>query len=128
MAPTAPAAGHEHRAKRPADAPPARRDDGTQPIGALEWRRPCTVAGRIAEVVVETVSGSPSLVAVLDDGSGQIGLQFLGRPKVPGVQLGAKVKASGMAAAHRGRLTIVNPIYEFVAAPADHVASPSGHD
>jgi hypothetical protein len=120
--------GRAHHAKRTVEAPLPERADGTQPIGGLEWRRPCTVVGRVEELVVETVSGAPSLVAVLDDGSGRLSLQFLGRPKVPGLQLGAKVKASGMAAAHRGRLTIVNPIYEFVAPPPEHVVSPVTHE
>ena len=89
---------------------------GTPPAGtiaAVEWRTPAVVSGRIVERVIETIDGTPSLLVVVSDGTGSIGLLFLGRAHIGGMALGARLTASGMAAAHRHRLTIINPVYEF---------------
>jgi hypothetical protein len=101
--------------------------NGNQPIGSLEWRQTVSVVGRIEELAIETVRGTPSLVAVIADGTGKLDLLFLGRPRIGGVQLGAVLKAEGMAASHRGRLTIINPVWEFVAPAPHHAVSPN-HD
>jgi amino acid transporter len=90
--------------------------NGDRGIGALAWRRQATATGRVEEVVIESIHGTPSLVVVLSDGTGQLDLLFLGRPHIGGMQLGATVTASGMAANHRGRLTMINPIFDFVPA------------
>jgi hypothetical protein len=103
--------------------------NGDQTIGSLEWRTRVAVRGRVEEIAIETVQETPSLVAVISDGTGKLDLLFLGRPEIGGMQLGALVKASGMAAAHRGRLTIINPLFEFLAPapPRQHSAQPD-HD
>ena len=38
---------------------------------------------------------------------------FFGRRKIEGIQIGATVTVEGMAIEHRGRLAIVNPVYEL---------------
>ena len=98
------------------EAAPLRRTggDGAQPIRELEWRRPAVVEGRVEQLVVETTRGVPSLVAVVDDGSGRVDLLFLGRHRLGGVELGTRLRATGTAAAHRGRLTILNPMIELL--------------
>ena len=82
-------------------------------IGSLTWRQAATVTGRIAELTVETVRGTPSLVATITDGTGRLDLLFLGRAEVGGIRLGATLTASGMAAAHRNRLTMINPVFQL---------------
>jgi amino acid transporter len=82
-------------------------------IGTLTWRQAATVTGRIAELTVETVRGTPSLVATITDGTGRLDLLFLGRAEVGGIRLGATLTASGMAAAHRNRLTMINPAFQL---------------
>jgi len=100
------------------------RDDGAEPpttepaaggggIGALTWRETATVSGRITELTIETVRGTPSLIATITDGSGRLDLLFLGRADVGGIRLGAFLTATGMAAAHRHRLTMINPVVEL---------------
>jgi len=69
------------------------------------------VSGRIIELTVETVRGTPSLIATITDGTGRLDLLFLGRAEVGGIRLGARLTASGMAAAHRNRLTMINPVF-----------------
>jgi amino acid transporter len=82
-------------------------------IGSLAWREQATVTGRITELTVETVRGNPSVVATVTDGTGHLDLLFLGRADVGGIRLGATLTASGMAAAHRHRLTMINPVFEL---------------
>ena len=71
------------------------------------------MVGRVIELTIETVRGTPSLVATISDGTGHLDLLFLGRGEVGGIRLGATVAASGMAAAHRNRLTMINPVFEL---------------
>ena len=101
-------------------------DRAPRPISDVDWRQQAVVEGRIEQLVVETTRGVPSLAAVLGDGSGRLDLLFLGRRRVGGVELGARVRATGLAAAHRGRLTMLNPLLE-VLAPAPR-ATPSPLD
>jgi hypothetical protein len=88
------------------------RTDGDT-IGSLAWRQPATASGKVIELALETVKGTPSVVATITDGTGRLDLLFLGRAAVGGIRLGASLTASGMAAAHRGRLTIINPVVEL---------------
>jgi hypothetical protein len=90
-------------------------DTATGPsIGGLVWRQPAAVTGRVTQLTIETVGGTPSLVATISDGTGELDLLFLGRSHIGGMHLGARLSASGMAAAHRGRLTIINPVYQLL--------------
>jgi hypothetical protein len=119
----------DHAGALTPSATPALDTNGDQTIGSLVWRTRVAVRGRVEEIAIETVQETPSLVAVISDGTGKLDLLFLGRPEIGGMQLGALVKASGMAAAHWGRLTIINPVFEFVAPapPRQHSAQPD-HD
>ena len=50
---------------------------------------------------------------VLDDGTGQVDLLFLGRDHIPGLVVGAHCQVEGTARMERGRLTVWNPLYEL---------------
>jgi hypothetical protein len=97
------------------------------PSGAREWGgRP--IARRIAAAtarrravlvgVVNTVSlgqrHGPRFEAVLDDGSGRITLCWVGRERVGGVEAGAHLLVEGTVLTDRGRLILLNPLYELV--------------
>jgi hypothetical protein len=90
-----------------------RNGDGTVPIGDVRWRQQVCVEGRVQAVRVEPLAGSPSLECTLVDSSGGVSLVFFGRRHIDGVEIGATVRATGMAIEHRNRLAIVNPIYEL---------------
>jgi DNA/RNA endonuclease YhcR with UshA esterase domain len=62
---------------------------------------------------VEPLAGTPSLECTLVDETGGVCVVFLGRRRVEGVQIGASVTVEGMVIEHRGRLAIVNPVYEL---------------
>ena len=92
---------------------------GRVPMGALQWRQPAVVEGKVEQLVIESVGGAPSLIAVIDDGTGRVDLLFMGRAHLGGVELGAKLRATGTSGAHRGRMTMLNPVIEItVPAPA----------
>ncbi len=90
---------------------------GTVPIGQVQWRQRMRVAGRIRSVRVPTRTGTLNLECVLADESGQVLLVFQGRRRIPGIQQGARLVASGMVGAWEGQLAILNPDYELIAGP-----------
>jgi amino acid transporter len=89
------------------------RDDGTTPIGSVRWRQQVRVHGRVQAVRIEPLAGSPSLECTLVDDTGGVSVVFFGRRHIEGVEIGAVLTAAGMAIEHKGRLAIVNPIYEL---------------
>jgi amino acid transporter len=129
MAP-APAAGRRDRArerdrnrersKEPAfavDRALAERATNTQPIGDARFRERVRVAGRVKSVRVQPRAGTSNLECLLVDRSGGLLLVFQGRPKIPGIEPGARLVAEGMVGAWGRRLAILNPDYELVAGP-----------
>jgi hypothetical protein len=106
--------GRPHDGEAAAVTAPAGPTNGDgSGIGALVWRQSATVVGRVTELTIETVRGTPSLIATITDGTGHLDLLFLGRADVGGIRLGATLTASGMAAAHRHRLTMINPGFDL---------------
>jgi amino acid transporter len=105
-----------------ADEALARRSRDTVPIGEVRWRQRVRVAGRIYSVRVQPRGGTSNLECVLVDDTGRILLVFQGRPKIPGIETGARLIASGMAGSWGRRLALLNPDYELVAEPAESEA------
>jgi hypothetical protein len=64
---------------------------------------------------------------VLVDDTGAILLVFQGRPRIPGIEPGARLVASGMVGSWDRRLALLNPDYELVAGGESTDAGPSGH-
>ena len=98
-----------------ADLALARRAADTRPIGEVEWRQRVRVAGRVKSVTVQPRAGTSNLEATLADRTGGILLVFQGRPRIPGIEPGARLVAEGMVGAWGRRLAILNPDYELVA-------------
>jgi amino acid transporter len=92
---------------------------GTTPIHAIEHRQRVRVAGRVHSVSVKPWSGVPTFECVLVDGTGAITVAFLGRREVPGLEPGTKLTVEGAVGSHRGRLAILNPLWEFLE-PLEH--------
>ena len=78
------------------------------------YRERVRVAGRVRSVRVQPRAGTSNLECVLSDGSGAILLVFQGRPRIPGIEPGARLVAEGMVGAWGRRLAILNPDYELV--------------
>jgi hypothetical protein len=91
---------------------------GTVAICDLEWRRHARVAGRIRSVRIQPWAGTPALECSLVDSSGEVlTIVFLGRREVAGIRNGTKMVVEGVVGAHRGRLAMLNPIYELLEVP-----------
>jgi RecG-like helicase len=121
----APSRGRDSRAF-PADQALARRSGGTVPIGAVQWRHRVSVAGRVRSVRVQPRGGTSNLECVLVDDTGAILLVFQGRPRIPGIEPGARLVASGMVGSWDRRLAFLNPDYELVAGGEPGTGDPPG--
>jgi len=120
VGPTATGSGNRTARARPAsdaDRALARRSLGTIPIDEVRWRERVRVAGRVRSVRVQPRGGTSNLECVLSDDSGRLLLVFQGRPRIPGVEPGARMVVSGMVGSWGRSLAILNPDYELVAGP-----------
>ena len=97
---------------------------GATPIAELEYRQTATVAGRIRSVRVQAAFDAPALECTITDSSGaELLLIFMGRREIPGIRTGSQIMATGTVGDRRGRLALLNPIYELLHVPeaeADH--------
>jgi amino acid transporter len=92
----------------------ARRATGTVAISDVTWRTRVRVAGRIRSLRVQTAKGTANLECEITDDTGILLLVFQGRPKIPGIEPGARLIVEGMVGAWTRRLAILNPDYELV--------------
>jgi amino acid transporter len=92
------------------------RKPGVTPLGEVVHRQRTTVAGRIKNVRVQPWAGVPTFECTLVDPTGALTIVFLGRRSVAGLEPGAKLVASGAIGTYQGRLAMLNPSYELVAA------------
>ena len=98
-----------------ADRALARRAGATTPIATVAVRQRVKVAGRVKSVRVQPRAGTSNLECVLSDGSGGLLLVFQGRPKIAGIEPGARLVAEGMVGAWGRRPAMLNPSFELVA-------------
>jgi amino acid transporter len=98
-----------------ADQALARRAGDTTPIADVVARRRVKVAGRVKSVRVQPRAGTSNLECVLSDGTGGLLLVFQGRPKIAGIEPGARLVAEGMVGAWGRRPAMLNPSFELVA-------------
>lgn len=77
-------------------------------------RECCSVSGTLRTVMLRPRAGVPSLVAELDDGSGcSVSLVWLGRRRIPGLEPGRDLTATGRVSFPDGHAVIFNPKYEL---------------
>jgi amino acid transporter len=84
------------------------------PIGAVTSRQRVTVVGRICTVTVQSWGSAPTLECELRDETGQIIVAFLGRRQIGGIATGNRLMVTGMASNRRGRMVIINPLYDVL--------------
>jgi hypothetical protein len=106
-----------------ADEALARRAGDTTPIGQIRARRRVKVAGRVKSVRVQPRAGTSNLECVLNDGTGGLLLVFQGRPKIAGIEPGARLVAEGMVGSWGRRPAMLNPSFELVAGATDDPAT-----
>jgi amino acid transporter len=98
-----------------ADDALARRAGETTLIANISARHRVKVAGRVKSVRVQPRAGTSNLECVLSDGTGGLLLVFQGRPKIAGIEPGARLVAEGMVGAWGRRPAMLNPSFELVA-------------
>ena len=119
--------GRRDESRRPgavlaADQTLAERAGVTTPIASVVPRQRVRVAGRVKSVRVQPRAGAANLECVLSDGTGGILLVFQGRPKIAGIDPGARLVAEGMVGTWSRRPAMLNPSFELVqGAPSDPV-------
>ena len=85
------------------------------PTATLTPRQRARVAGRVRSLTVKPWGDVPTLEVQLgDDGQENLTVTFLGRRQIAGLTPGSHIAVEGTVALLRGRLTMVNPEYEFV--------------
>jgi hypothetical protein len=107
-----------------ADATLAKRAGATTPIAAVVPRQRVRVAGRVKSVRVQPRAGTSNLECVLSDGTGGILLVFVGRPKIAGIDPGARLVAEGMVGTWSRRPAMLNPFFEVVQGAASDPTEP----
>ena len=111
--------GRRDGPKRPAsvlaaDQTLALRAGATTPIASVVPRQRIRVAGRVKSVRVQPRAGTSNLECVLSDGTGGLLLVFQGRPKIAGIDPGARLVAEGMVGTWGRRPAMLNPSFELV--------------
>jgi len=86
---------------------------GCQQIVGLGDRELVTIFGHLKNVSLAPRAGTPTLEAVLYDGSGDVTLVWLGRRTIVGIKPGASLVATGRVSCHDQRRVIYNPRYEL---------------
>jgi hypothetical protein len=91
---------------------------GVTPISEVKSREPCRVAGVIQNIRIDPLSGTGSVEATIDDGTGKMVARWLGRASLSGVRLGNGLIMSGTpGVGEHGELVILNPDYELYPGP-----------
>jgi hypothetical protein len=107
-----------------ADETLAQRAGATTPIAAVVPRQRVRVAGRVKSVRVQPRAGTSNLECVLSDGTGGLLLVFQGRPRIAGIDPGARLVAEGMVGTWGRRPAMLNPSFELVQGATSDPAEP----
>jgi hypothetical protein len=99
----------------------ARGVGGCALIRDAEDRAVVRIAGLVSRIKVRPRDGVAAFEATVQDGTGELRAVWLGRRSVPGLMLGSRLIVEGrLGRDAKGRLQLVNPVYEFEAIPGAH--------
>jgi amino acid transporter len=84
------------------------------PIGDVRFRQHARIEGKVRSMRVQPRAEVPTLECVLVDDTGAISIVFLGRRAIAGIDVGVRLRVEGTAGESRGRLALLNPVYELV--------------
>lgn len=73
------------------------------------------LAGVVRRITVRPLEGSESLEALIDDGTGEVNVVWMGRRSIPGLNLGTRLVVEGVLGQQRSERRLVNPTFEFSA-------------
>ena len=86
---------------------------GCEAIAGVRYRDRVRIAGRVRSIRVAPQYEAPVLELEVDDGTAAISAVFLGRRRLAGIDVGAKLVLEGTVGLHRQRLAMLNPLYEL---------------
>jgi hypothetical protein len=89
--------------------PVARKIDEVVPRGRI------VITGTVAGAETVPIAGVASYCCVIDDGTGRVDLIFLGRRRVPGLDVGSRCTVEGTGRLEGDRLVVWNPHYRLEA-------------
>ncbi|MDR0848834.1 MAG: OB-fold nucleic acid binding domain-containing protein [Propionibacteriaceae bacterium] len=84
---------------------------GFQTVAGIQAREKGTFLGEITAVSGSPAGAPPAFEADFSDGTGSIGLIWMGRTDVPGITPGIPMRVCGRVVTAGGRLVIFNPAY-----------------
>src|SRR4051812_4817513 len=88
-------------------------EEGARHISSCQDREQVTVSGTLRTVTLRPRAGVPALEAELYDGSGTLAVVWLGRRRIPGIDPGRAIRATGRVANDDGRRVMFTPRYEL---------------
>ena len=89
---------------------------GATPVAECTDRRRVRVNGVLRAVTFQPRAGVPALEAELYDGSATLSVIWLGRRRIPGIEPGRTLVASGLVSHSDRRRVMFNPWYELKSA------------
>lgn len=90
-----------------------------QPISSIQARELAHVRGEIVSIYPSPPGQPLDCQVDVFDGTGHVRLIWMGRQRIPGVDVGTTVRVSGRVAALNQRLVIYNPAYTIEAREDD---------
>ncbi len=90
-----------------------RENEGCCRIASTGDREFVTVFGHVKNVCLAPRAGTRTLEAAVFDGSGMLTLVWLGRRRIPGIEPGVDLVATGRVSVHDGMRVMYNPRYEL---------------
>jgi hypothetical protein len=87
--------------------------DEVTPIGEARARVRARFEGEIRRIRIQPLAAVPTLVVMLEDGTGRVSALFMGRRGIAGVECGRRLAIEGTPVAGERGLTLYNPAYEL---------------
>jgi hypothetical protein len=89
------------------------REEAVTPIGEARARVRGRFEGEIRRIRIQPLAAVPTLVVMLEDGTGRVSALFMGRRGIAGVECGRRLAIEGTPVAGERGLTLYNPAYEL---------------
>jgi RecG-like helicase len=86
---------------------------GTVRIAAAPLRLPVAIAGVVRRITILPTGDRESLETLVEDGTGELALVFMGRRWIDGLSLGTRVVVEGVIAEQHGQIRMINPSFEL---------------
>ncbi|WP_394276540.1 OB-fold nucleic acid binding domain-containing protein [Luteococcus sp.] len=90
------------------------QDDRTVTVADVPLRQYARLRGHLMAVGEQASDSSRWLEAVLYDGTGEMGLVWMGRRSITGLETGHEVAVEGFVTLFGGRPAIYNPKYRII--------------